>query len=218
MLPKRDPRTPVEMEEGLKLPKVWTTVLIIVGCGLVAQIVMWMMGIHAIVIWPFIFAVCVLLILNDASDQSAVGIPPFQVYGLFAGVFVGMFIFVFIVSETINPWLIILGVIGVTAYLIHDWTVRKQKEREIERRRQAGLCVKCCKPVGGNNAAEDVCPHCGMPVNPERMNLFRLGKAMSMRPKSPGNTRQVLTGSKPGRSQIHMQNLMQKPASYKKRK
>jgi len=216
MLPKRDPRTPVKMEEQVKLPKAWIMVLCIVGAGIVAQIIFWIMGIHAIVIWPFIFAVAVLLILNDASDQSAAGIPPFQVYALFAGTLLGMSLFVFIVSQTINPWLIILGVIGVTIYLIRDWGLRKQKEKELDRRRLAGLCVKCVQPIGEHNGPEDVCRHCGTAVNAERMNLFRLGKSMSTRVR-PDNARQVLTGTKPGRSQVHMQNLQQNSAYRYKR-
>jgi hypothetical protein len=209
-------RTKVDVEERVKLPTVWIIVLCLVGAGFIAHIVLAYLGFGGLVLWPFIAAVCVLLIINAAAE-NAVGVPPFQAYALFGGTFVAFFLFVMLVSKVVNPWLVILLVIGSAIYLARDWKERKVKDRELERRRLAGLCVKCCEKV--ETGIEDVCRNCGTPVNPERLDLFRLGRAISLRSqRASGSAREVLGGTKLGKGELHMQKLMSRPAKYKRGK
>lgn len=213
---KRDPRTPVEMQDVAKLPKVILYIFGIVGAGVLTQIVFWITGIGGgLLIWPFLFAVCVLLAINDAAAQNAVGVPPFQAYGLFFGTLIGLFVLVFLISKTINPYLILLLVIGVAIYLIRDWQKRKVLQREFDRRRLAGVCVRCCEPV--TNGPEDICMNCGRPVNPERMNLLRLGRAVQNMARAEV-ARQNIGGTGPDKHKIKLQSLQQQTRAYKYKK
>jgi hypothetical protein len=212
-------RTSVAVDEKIKLPVVWIIVLSLVGVGVVIHIILWYFLGSGLVIWPFVFSICVLLIINDAAEQTGGGMPALQAYGAFFGTLIGLFLFIMLVSKTINPWILILAVIGSAFYLVRDWKQRKQKQLEINRRREAGLCVRCCEPV--TDGLEDFCLNCGMPVFPERLDLFRLGRAIAMRAESrPGSARQVLTGTKPNRSDAKLQNLQnqQRAAKYNRRR
>jgi hypothetical protein len=211
---KRDPLTPIDLEERVHLPIVWLIVLGLVGVGIVAHILLAIYSSGGLIVWPFIFAVAVLLIVNDAASQNAAGVPPFQAYALFFGTLLGFFLFVFLVSQTINPWVIVILVIGVSVYLGYDWNKRRAHERELARRRLAGLCIRCLQPV--KSGIEDECQNCGMPVNPERLNLFRLGKAISNKAQST-RARQTLTGGGPTKADVKLKNLQQTRAYRYKR-
>jgi len=214
---RRDPRTPIQMQERVQFPIIWLVVIGLVAAGFVVHLAVSLLGGGGMVVWPFVFAVCVLLIVNDASNNNAVGVPPLQAYGLFFGVLAAFFAFVFLVSSTINPWLIVVGAIATGAWLVYDWIGRQRRQRAIDRLRMQGLCVRCQTPV--SNGRDDVCPNCFLPVNPERMNLFRLGLAIANKSRSQ-TARQVLTGRKLGRTQLKEQALrtrLAKPASYRKK-
>jgi Flp pilus assembly protein TadB len=201
---------PKVQEEKPHLPIVWWIIIGMVIVGFFINI--FMRG--GLVVWPFIFAVAVLLIINDASEKNAVGVPPFQAYALFFGTLIIFFLFVALVSK-INAWLVILLVIAAAVYVARDWKIRRQKRNAIDKLRLAGLCVVCKTPVG--SGVNDVCPNCGTLVNPERLNLFHLGRAISMRAQA-SNARQALTGSKPGRSDVKAQKLQQQRGyRYKKK-
>ena len=164
---------------------------------------------------PFIWAVCVLLIVSDAAESTGGGIAPTAAYLSFFGTLIGVFIFVILVSKTVNPYVLIALVIGAAIYLAKDWKQRWEREREIERRRAAHLCLRCMEPV--SDGIEDICENCGLPVNPERMNLFRLGKAIQN--KNRNDTRQVLTGSKPTKADAKFAAKQQvRAATYRKKK
>jgi len=137
----------------------------------------------------------VLLVVNDASDRNGVGIPPLQAYGLFFGIIVVFFLFIALVS-TINPWVVIGLVIAGAIFIALDWVKRKSKDREYAKRRAAGVCVRCCTPVG--KALDEECSNCGMPVHMERITLARLAKAIGMKGGTI-NPRQTLLGKKPGK-------------------
>lgn len=211
---QRDPRiTPVKTNEVAKVPKVVLYIFGIVGAGMVTQIILWITGTDGgLVVWPFIFAVCVMLAINDAAAQNAVGVPPFQAYGLFFGVLFGLFGFVFIVSKTINPYLIFLLVIGSAVYLVKDWKHQKMLQREFERRRLAGVCVRCCEPV--TSGPEDVCFNCGRPVNPERMTLLRLARAVQNMARSDV-ARHTIAGTGPDKYKTKLNKLQEQNKAYK---
>src|SRR5450432_1671751 len=109
---------PTVKKEKARLPLVWWIIIGMVIVGFFVNI--FMRG--GLVVWPFIFAVAVLLIVNDASDKNAVGVPPFQAYALFFGVLLGFFLFVMLVS-TINPWLLMLLVVAAGVYVARDWKI-----------------------------------------------------------------------------------------------
>jgi hypothetical protein len=208
-------RTSVKVDEHAAVPKVWLVVLGLVAAGAFFHIFMWFFNAGGMVIWPFVFAVSVLLVVNDASERNAAGFPPFQIYALFVATLVVMFVFVWMVS-TINLWLLAVLMIGVIVHLFRDWQEKKERELEIKRRRLAGVCVRCKTKV--SDGLEDVCPNCLTPVHQERLDLFRLAKAINMmKIQRPDSTRAVLSGSKPSRSDVKMHNLLNKPAKYKKK-
>jgi hypothetical protein len=178
-------------DNDMKLPVVWLVVIGMAVAGFFLNI--FMRG--GMVVWPFIFAVAVLLIVNDASDRNGVGIPPLQAYGLFFGIIVALILFVALVS-TINPWVVVALTIAAAIFVARDWVKRKSKDREYARRRAAGVCVRCCTPVG--KALDEECSNCGLPVHMERINLARLAKAIGMKGGNI-NPRATLLGKKPGK-------------------
>jgi Ca2+/Na+ antiporter len=209
-MPQRDPTTPIDQKEHFAIPGVW---LIVIGLVIAGTIINF--SIHnSMVVWPFVFAVAALLIINDASDRTGAGVPPIQAYALFFGTLIVFFIFVALVSR-INAWLFLVLLAGASVYVVRDWKRRREKKIEIDRLRVAGLCIRCGMPV--RNDVDAQCENCGQLVNPERLNLFHIGKAISLRANS-NNARQVLTGQKPARSDIKLQKMQQQRAyRYKKK-
>src|SRR5262245_7962878 len=124
---KRDPRTPIEMQDRVKLPISWLVIMGLVAAGFVANLTINIFASGGMSVWPVIIAVIVLLVINQASDENAVGVPPLQAYSLFFGVMLGVFAFVFLISKTINPWVIVALTIEVAVYLAYDWTQRKRE-------------------------------------------------------------------------------------------
>lgn len=216
MLRRPNFTTPIQMEEKLLLPRIWLVVFGLVGAGILLHLILWIAGISGLLIWPFIWAVCVLLIVSDAAESHGAGVAPVVAYACYFATLLGFFIFVLLVSKTINPYLLGVLMIAAGVHIAKDWKRRKAREQEIARRRAAQLCLRCCQPV--SNGIEDVCEGCGLPVNPERMNLFRLGKAIAQQ-SLQGHVRQTLTGTKPTRADMKFQAKQQaKAASYRKKK
>jgi hypothetical protein len=215
---QRDPRTPIAMQDRVKLPIVWFVIMGLVIAGFIANFTINIFASGGLSVWPVVIAVVVLLVINQASDENAVGVPPLQAYGLFFGVLLALFAFVFLVSKAINPWVIVALTLGVAVYVGYDWVQRKRKQLELNRRRLAGLCVRCLTPVKG--LVDENCPNCDLPVNQERLDLIRLGRAIANKAQS-GRSRQVLTGQTESKGVGHkkMQNLQQQRAyKYKKGK
>jgi Ca2+/Na+ antiporter len=201
---------PTVEEEKPHLPLVWWIIIAMVIVGFFVNV--FLRG--GLVVWPFIFAVAVLLVINDASEKNAVGVPPFQAYALFFGTLLVFFLFVMFVSK-INPWLLMLLIAAAAVYVARDWKIRREKRNAADKLRLAGLCVTCKTPV--RDGVSDACPNCGTLVNPERLNLFHLGRTISMRAQA-NNARQVLSGTKPGRVDVKLQKLQeQRGYRYKKK-
>src|SRR4051794_3747250 len=100
MAQRRDFTTPIEMDEKLRLPKVWLVVLGLVGAGVVVHVLLWTWTksfSQGAIIWPFIWAVCVLLIVSDAAESTGGGIAPTAAYLSFFGTLLGVFLFVVLV-------------------------------------------------------------------------------------------------------------------------
>ncbi len=195
-------KLPTVKDEKFRLPFVWYIVFGLVLIGLVVNI--FLAG--GMIVWPFVFAVSLLLLSNDASDRHGVGVPPLQAYALFGGTLAALFLFVALVS-TINLWLLGVLLLAGTAYVARDWAQRRSKQRALNLRRLAGLCVRCGTPV--KNGLDERCSACGTPVNPERLSLFQLGRAITMKAQ-PSKARQVLTGRTPTRSDLKMQKLQER--------
>lgn len=210
-------KLPSVEDDRARLPIVWFIVIGLVVAGFIANLTVNLFASGGLIVWPFVFAISVLLILNDASSRHGVGVPPFQAYLLFFGILIAFFLFVALVS-TINAWLVVALTIGVGFYLAWDWARRKRWQLEIDRRRLAGLCVKCLTPV--RSGLDERCPECGLLVNPERLSLFQLGKAISLRAQT-SRARQTLTGKghKPTKGELKIKRMQESRAySYKKRK
>src|ERR1700733_6736106 len=84
---------PTVEEEKLRLPIVWWIIIAMVIAGFLVNI--FLRG--GLVVWPFIFAGAVLLVINDAAEKNGVGVPPLQAYALFFGTLVVLFLFVMLV-------------------------------------------------------------------------------------------------------------------------
>lgn len=204
------------MEDVAKVPKVVLYICGIVAAGMVTQIVFWIMGIAGgLVIWPFLFAFCVLLVINDSASQNAVGVPPLQAYGFFFGTLVGLFTVVFLISKAINPYLIILLVVGAAIYVANDWKKQKLRNRALAARRMAGRCVKCNEPV--TSGPEDICEHCGTPVHAERMSLLQIGRAVQNM-KRGDVARQNIGGTAPDKHKAKLGKLQEQTRAYKYKK
>jgi hypothetical protein len=203
-------RGPVAVNEEHAIPPVIIVVLVMVALGIIIPILIPGM----MVLWPFVFATSVMLLVNDASDRSGAGVPPFQAYGLFFGTFIVFFVFVALVS-TINLWLLGILLIVGAYYVVRDWKRRKQREAEVIRRRMAGVCVRCLEPV--SNEVDAICGNCMLPVHSERLNLLRLGRAIANNARSQ-HSRQVLSGKTPNKAQAKLNSLQQQRAyRYKKK-
>jgi hypothetical protein len=67
-------RLPTTQDEKAAVPIVWFVVVGLVAVGALVNI--FLPG--GIVVWPFVFALSLLLIVNDVSDRHGVGVPPFS--------------------------------------------------------------------------------------------------------------------------------------------
>lgn len=213
----RDPLKPIEVEEQHQLPIVWLIVGGLVLAGFISNFTINLFASGGLSVWPFVFAISTLLILNDLSDQNGVGVPPLQAYGLFLGVLVFLFGFVALISH-VNPWVLMALVLLLGVFVARDWRDRKRKELEMAKRRLAGVCVRCLTPVKNDLDAE--CPECNFPVHPERLTLMRLGRAIAQA-GSGGKMRETLA-KKPEQRQAPKRASSNRPItkaySYGKKK
>jgi hypothetical protein len=202
---------PTTQPERAAIPVTW---LVIVGLVIVGALVnIFLPG--GVVVWPFVFAVSLLLIVNSASERHGVGVPPFQAYALCFGVLLVFFVFIALVSR-INAWLVVVLTILAGGYLLQDRSVRRHRARVLDVRRAAGLCVRCATPVG--RGRDDVCPRCGTPAHPDRVNLFHLGNAIRQNARfTASGARQVLSGTKPSRSDVKANTLLGRRSTAHKR-
>lgn len=178
MLPPRDPLKPIEVQEHHDLPIVWLIIAGLVVAGFIANLTIDIFASGGLTIWPFIFTISALLIINDFSDKHGAGVPPLHAYGLAMGVLVFFMAFVYLISH-VNPWVLMTLVAVLAVFVGRDVQQRKLRDLEIARRRMNHLCIKCLEPVTGEIDA--LCPNCLFPVHPERLTLMQLGRAISSR-------------------------------------
>lgn len=175
-LTDRDPLQPIDVQELHQVPIVWIIVGVLIALGFIANFTINLFASGGLSVWPFIFAASTLLVINDASDQNGVGVPPLHAYGLLLGVLLVFFVVVALISH-INPWVLMVLTLGLAVYVGRDWRDRKRKEREVIRRRLAGVCIRCLEPV--KNDIDASCPRCDFPVHPERLTMMRLARAIA---------------------------------------
>jgi hypothetical protein len=127
------------------------------------------------IIWPFLLIAGVMSMVHEAAERNGQGVPPFQVYALFAGVAVGWIVVVMIFS-VVNPIVLLVGMIALGYQCARAWVQERERNRLIEARRASGECVHCGQVVTNKNG---VCEHCGNEPDPVGTRLRRVANIVN---------------------------------------
>jgi hypothetical protein len=139
-------------------------------------------------VWPFVGAFGILTYINEAADRSGQGIPPFQVYAFFIGA-VAVWILAVLVLSTINPVILILGVLAVGYRAGQAFIRQRERERVIAARRAEGRCIHCGELFNPNVL---LCESCGEEPNPDEALLKRVAQIYRS-PQDMARTRATLS-------------------------
>jgi hypothetical protein len=143
---------------------------------------------HGWTVWPFVGAFGVLTYINEAADRNGQGIPPFQVYGFFFGV-VAVWILMVLVLSTLNPVIVVLGIIAVGYRAGQAFMRQRERERLIAFRQADGRCIHCGEVFDPNSI---LCESCGEEPNPDEALLNRVAQIYRT-PEEMARTRATLT-------------------------
>jgi hypothetical protein len=127
---------------------------------------------HGWTVWPFVAAFGILTYINEAADRNGQGIPPFQVYAFLVGVVAVWIVLVFFLSS-INPLILILGLLAVAYRGTQAFLSKRERDRLIAHRRSEGLCLHC---GAVNNPGAPFCESCGEEPNPDDALLRRVAE------------------------------------------
>jgi hypothetical protein len=161
---------------------------IIVVVMIVAGVVINIVVAHGWTVWPFVGAFGVLTYINEAADRNGQGIPPFQVYAFFFGVVAPWILMVFLLSS-INPIIVILGVIAVGYRAAQAFIRQRERDRLIAARRADGRCIHCGEMFDPNAI---LCESCGEEPNPDEALLKRVAQIYRS-PEEMARTRATLS-------------------------
>jgi hypothetical protein len=123
-------------------------------------------------IWPFVAAFGILTYINEAADRNGQGIPPFQVYAFLIGT-VGVWIVLVFFLSSINPLILVLGLLAVGYRGTQAFLNKRERDRLIAYRRTEGLCLHC---GAVNNPGAPFCESCGEEPNPDDALLRRVAE------------------------------------------
>jgi hypothetical protein len=143
---------------------------------------------HGWTVWPFVGAFGVLTYINEAANRNGQGIPPFQVYGFFFGV-VAIWILMVLVLSTLNPVIVVLGVIAVGYRAAQAFIRQRERDRLIASRQADGRCIHCGEVFNPNSM---LCDSCGEEPNPDEALLNRVAQIYRS-PEEMARTRATLT-------------------------
>lgn len=121
-------------------------------------------------VWPVVAAATMLMYVHEAADRNGEGIPPLNVYALFAGA-VAVWLSFSLVLTQINPVVLLLGVGVIVYYAIKGYLKQREVRRLIAERRAQGLCIHCGHPA---DPLQGVCLHCGEEPDPDAMQVQRV--------------------------------------------
>ena len=144
---------------------------------------------HGWTIWPFVMAGGILLMVHEAADRNGTGLPPLHVYAWVAGV-MAFWTLVVTVLAIVNPFILLLGIAGLSYYSGQAYMKQRQIIRKRDERRLAGLCVHCGHPVDPRMV---YCDNCGLEPNPDAATLQRILAA----PRSNADMKRTRAALKP---------------------
>ncbi len=142
---------------------------------------------HGWTVWPFVGAFGLLTYINEAAARNGQGIPPFQVYAFFFGA-VGVWVLMVFLLSTINPVIVILGIIAVGYRAAQAFIRQRERDRLIAARRAEGRCVHCGESFDPNVL---LCESCGEEPNPDEAMLKRIAQIYRT-PQEMARTRAAL--------------------------
>jgi len=143
---------------------------------------------HGWTVWPFVGAFGVLTYINEAADRNGQGIPPFQVYAFFFGT-VALWILMVLLLSSINPIIIVLGIIAVGYRAGQAFIRQRERDRLITVRRADGRCIHCGELFNTNSM---LCESCGEEPNPDEALLKRVSQIYRS-PEEMARTRAMLS-------------------------
>lgn len=160
---------------------------IIIAIVLVLCILINCLFAHGWTVWPFAAGISIMVLINEAADRSGQGVPPLQVYALFGGVLLGFLVLMFVLSAT-NPFIILLGIMGLLYYCGRGYLEGRKREQLIAGRVAENLCVHCGEPA---DYSMGYCEACGNDPNPSVTQLKRV-QAVSQKNIDSARVRSVL--------------------------
>ncbi len=110
---------------------------IIVAAMIIAGAITNLVVAHGWTVWPFVGAFGVLTYINEAADRNGQGIPPFQVYAFFFGA-VALWILMVLLLSSINPIIVILGIMAVGYRAAQAFIRQRERDRLIAARARMG--------------------------------------------------------------------------------
>lgn len=142
------------------------------------------------VVWPVIFVVSLITMVHEAASRNTQGVPPIQVYALFAGVLVVCLVWLMIMAA-FGPWLLVIATPLLVWYAGKGILENRRRDKLIEQRRKDGQCVGCGEPIDGSF---EVCPNCGLDCDPDGQRLQRVA-TMARSRANPVRGRDVIKGT-----------------------
>lgn len=120
--------------------------------------------------WPFVFAAASFMYVHEAADRNGQGIPPGQVYLLFAGA-LALWLTVATILSVISPLIVLAGVGFLVYYALQAYMKDRAKRKVIEQRRADGRCIFCGEIA---DIQQGICMNCGEEPDPTAMQLARI--------------------------------------------
>jgi Flp pilus assembly protein TadB len=143
-------------------------------------------------VWPFVLAAGVMMMVNEAADRNASGIPPLHVYAFVAGAVV-VWIGVVMLFTAVNPFILLIGMLSLGYYCTREYIKDRQRREQMMSRMIDGCCIHCGHPVQPDLA---YCDHCGEEPNPTENQLKRVASTIHQR-KRTAQARAALTPQSP---------------------
>lgn len=116
---------------------------------------------HGWTIWPMVGAAGMMVMVNEATDRNAVGIPPFQVYIMIAAA-TGLWLIGAILLSALGPLLLIGGMIPLIYYGVRGYLRQREHDRLVVQRKREGRCVHCGEKADSQYM---FCTNCGLDLN-----------------------------------------------------
>jgi hypothetical protein len=146
---------------------------------------------HGWTVWPLVGAAGIMVMINEAHDRNAVGIPPFQVYTL-VGVAAVLWMIGAMMFSALGPLLLVCVVIPLLYYGLRGLVAQLRHNRLVTLRKRDGLCVHCGEPADPQYM---FCTNCGLDLRAldpaPKPNLDKLS------PAKMEHAREVLTPASP---------------------